>query len=336
MGFKLPTFINKIHGFLDGIHLPMLGISLWKLFDIYVRGIFHNKVLAKASAISWSFFLSLFPFLLFLLSVLPYLPHYDKLQFYIFEVLMHNIFPSHMHADVTHYIQNNIIPNMKSISNFTIVFALIFATNGTFSIINGFNEHTEEKRSDIYEYILSFFITLGFIGITFLALFGVYYSEVVLKLFTPQYNISWFVDNLSKIIGFVSFPLFYFLLLTLFYWVGTARIVKFRQAIPGAFFTTVIFIITTYFFAVYVSRFARYNVLYGSIGSIILLMVWVNVNVILLLFGNELNLAIRKLRKEKLIADEMKHEIEDFQKDISEIPQTSSEHTIVLDADKKS
>ena len=48
--------------------------------------------------------MSLFPFLLFLLSILPYLPHYDKLQSYIFEVLMHNVFPAHMHADVTNYI----------------------------------------------------------------------------------------------------------------------------------------------------------------------------------------------------------------------------------------
>jgi hypothetical protein len=80
---KLPTFLRKIHRFLDGIHLPMLGISLWEMFDIYVRGVFKNRLIAKASAISWSFFLSLFPFLLFLLSILPYLPHYDKLQFYI-------------------------------------------------------------------------------------------------------------------------------------------------------------------------------------------------------------------------------------------------------------
>ena len=332
---KLPTFLRKIHRFLDGIHLPMLGISLWEMFDIYVRGVFKNRLIAKASAISWSFFLSLFPFLLFLLSILPYLPHYDKLQFYIFEVLMHNVFPAHMHADVTNYITKSIVPNMKSISNFTIIFALIFATNGTFSLIDGFNDHTEEKRTDVYEYILSFFITIGFIAIIFLALFGVYYSEVVLKLFTPQYDISWFVDNLSKIIGFVSFPLFYFLLLALFYWVGTAKITRFRQALPGAFFTTVVFVITTYFFAVYVSKFARYNVLYGSIGSLILLMVWVNLNVILLLLGNELNIAIRKLRIEKILADEMKHEVEEYHHEIENLPEASSEHTIKLDSDKK-
>jgi membrane protein len=306
MGIKLPKFILKVQDFFDDIHIPVLGISLWQMFQIYIRGIFKGNIGRKAAAISWSFTISLFPFLLFLLSVLPYMPHYDKLQFYIFEVLMHNVFPSNMEGDVRSYIETNIIPNMKGISNLTIVLALVFATNGTFSLINGFNENTHEKMTDVKEFILSFFITIGFISIVFLTLFGVYYSEVVLKLFTPVYDVSWLVDNLSKIIGFVSFPLFYFILLALFYWLGTVRITRFRQAVPGAILTTVLFVVTTYFFALYMKNIARYNVLYGSIGSMILLMVWVNVNVYLLLFGNELNMAIRKLRIEKLLSDQIK------------------------------
>lgn len=308
MGIKVPNFILKIQDFFDNIHIPVLGISLWQMFQIYISGIFKGKIGRKAAAISWSFTISLFPFILFLLSVLPYMPHYDKLQFYIFDVLMHNVFPSNMEGDVRGYIESNIIPNMKGISNLTIILALIFATNGTFSLINGFNENTEEKLSDVKEFILSFFITIGFITIVFLALFGVYYVEVVMKLFTPAYDVTWLVDNLSSIIGFVSFPLFYFILLTLFYWLGTVKITRFRQAVPGAILTTVLFVVTTYIFAIYVKDIARYNVLYGSIGSMILLMVWVNVNVYLLLFGNELNMAIRKLRIEKLLSDEIQKE----------------------------
>lgn len=318
MGIKLPRFILKIQEFFDGIHIPVLGISLWQMFQIYISGIFKGKIGRKAAAISWSFTISLFPFLLFLLSVLPYMPHYDKLQFYIFEVLMHNVFPSNMEGDVRGYIETNIIPNMKGISNLTIILALVFATNGTFSLINGFNENSEEKLTDVKEFILSFFITIGFISIVFLALFGVYYVEVVMKLFTPSYDISWLVNNLSKIIGFVSFPVFYFILLALFYWLGTVKITRFRQAIPGAILTTVLFVITTYIFAIYVKDIARYNVLYGSIGSMILLMVWVNVNVYLLLFGNELNMAIRKLRLEKLLSDELQKEALVYKAEVKE------------------
>ncbi|MXS69826.1 YihY family inner membrane protein [Flavobacteriaceae bacterium W22] len=318
MAIKIPKFILKIQEFLDDLHIPVLGISLWQLFQIYFAGVFKGKIGKKAAAISWSFTLSLFPFLLFLLSVLPYMPHYDKLQFYIFEVLMSNIFPSNIEGDVRGYIQENIIPNMKGISNLTILIALVFATNGTFSIINGFNENSKEKLPDVKEFILSFFITIGFVSVVFLCLFGVYYAEVVLKQFKPAYDLSWFVKNLSKLIGFVSFPIFFFLLLTLFYWLGTVKIARFRQAIPGAILTTVLFILTTYLFTLYVKNVARYNVLYGSIGSMILLMIWINVNVYLLLFGNELNMALRKLRIEKLLSDEIKRKTKSYHAETTE------------------
>ena len=305
MAKKIQRFFSRIQNFFDGIHIPVLGISLWKMLSIYLDAIFKNPLGRQAASISWSFFLSLFPMILFFLSVLPFMPHYDKLQFYIFEVLMPKVFPSHMQSDVTGYIQSSLIPNMKSISNFTILLSFIFATNGCFSLINGFNRNTELQRTFVKEYLLAMLITICFLSFVCLSIFGIYYSEVVLKLFTPAYDISWFTKNLTKIIGFISFPLFYFILLTLFYWIGCIKITRLREAFPGAVLTTVLFVILTYFFAIYVANIARYNVLYGSIGSIILVMVWVNVNVFLVLMGNELNLAIKKFKLEKLIREEM-------------------------------
>lgn len=305
MGIKTPKFLLKIRAYLDDLHIPFLGISLWKMFEIYGQGVFKMQIGRSAASISWSFFLSLFPFILFLLSLLPYLPHYDKLQFYIFEVLMLNIFPAHIQQEVSGYINSFIIPNMQNISTLTIVFAMVFAVNGTHSLINGFNLNTNLQRGAVKEYFVAFGITIAFIFLIIASLFGVYYSEVVLKLFTPEINISWLVRNMTKIIGFISFPVFYLILLALFYWVGCLKITSFKQALPGAVLTTVLFIVLTYFFAIYVRNFATYNVLYGSIGTIILVMIWVNLNIILILLGNELNIAIKKVRVEKMIADEI-------------------------------
>ncbi|OJV47801.1 MAG: hypothetical protein BGO40_05810 [Chryseobacterium sp. 39-10] len=301
------------------------------MFEIYGQGVFKMQIGRSAASISWSFFLSLFPFILFLLSLLPYLPHYDKLQFYIFEVLMPNVFPAHIQKDVSNYITNFIIPNMKNISNLTIVFAMIFATNGTHSLINGFNINTNLQRGAVKEYMVAFFITMAFVLLIIASLLGVYYSEVVLKLFTPQINISWLVDNMSRLIGFVSFPLFYFILLTLFYWVGCLKITSFKQAVPGAIFTTILFVLLTYFFAIYVRDFARYNLLYGSIGSFILVMVWVNINIILILLGNELNIAIKKVRVEKMMADEIAASTMRFQSEIlPDLEEPNPSHTVKL------
>lgn len=301
---KTPQFLILIRDFFNGIHIPFLDISLWRMFEIYGKGIFKMQIGRMAASISWSFFLSLFPFLLFLLSLLPFLPHYQELQYYIFNVLMHNFFPAKMQQDISNYIEVVINPNIKNLSFFTIFFALVFATNGTHSLINGFNLNIKNKKNVVKEYILSLVITISFTAIILLSLLGLYYSEVVMKLLNPGEQISWLMDNLAKIIGFVSFPIFYFLMLSMFYWLGCVKVSTWKQSFPGALLTTILFILLTYIFAIYVKNFARYNVLYGSIGSIILVMVWINVNIHLILLGNELNIAIKNVRVRKMEKDQ--------------------------------
>ena len=314
MEIKKFKIFQKIHGFLDGIHLPMLDISLWGLLDIYVGGIFQKQIIRRASSVSFSFFISLFPLILFILSVLPYLPHYEELYYYIFNELMPHVLPDHMLDDVTGYIEQNIMPSIAEMSLLTIGLVLVFATNGTYALINGFNHDTDTKRGMIWEYFLAFLVTASLTVAIVMCLLGIYYAEVVFKLLMPEYPSNWFFSNLTVIIGYFSFPLVYCLLLALLYWVGSVDVTRFKQSIPGAILTTILFMVVTYFFAIYVSKIARYNVLYGSIGSVILLMIWVDVNVVLIMFGNELNLAIKRIHDSNKQKNDSAEESEiDFQ-----------------------
>ena len=86
MLMKISKTFDKIRVFLDDIHIPVLDISLWGLLEIYVGGLFKNQIIKQAASISWNFFFSLFPFILFLLSILPYFPHYNEVYDYIFNV----------------------------------------------------------------------------------------------------------------------------------------------------------------------------------------------------------------------------------------------------------
>lgn len=291
---KTKTF-NNIRIFLDNIYFPVLDISLWRLLQIYVGGLFKNQVISQAASISWTFFFSLFPFILFLLSILPYFPHYNEVYDYIFNELLPRVLPNNVQADITLYIESSIMPKITELSKWTIFLVLFFATNGTYSMINGFNKNTDTHRGIVKEYILAFFITLAFTSGIILSILGIYYSEVVFKLLMPEYQENWLTSNLTSIIRYISFPLFYGVALSLFYWAGTIKMTKFTQVIPGTILTTILFVLTTYIFAVYVGKFATYNMLYGSIGSVILLMIWVEVNVVLILFGNELNLVIKRI-----------------------------------------
>lgn len=296
MGIKNLRIYKKIHHFLDRINIPMLDISLWKLLEIYIGGIFQKQIIRFSSSISFSFFLSLFPFIMFILSVLPYLPHYEELHSYIFQELMPRVLPEHMLVDITRYIESHITPTAKQTGIFTISLVLIFATNGVYSLINGFNHDADTKRGIVKEYFLAFLITVSFTIAIVGSLLGIYYAEIVLKLLMPEYKDNWIASNLTIIIGYFSFPLFYCIALSFVYWAGSVDITRIKESIPGAIFTTILFMLVTYIFAIYVSDIASYNVLYGSIGSMLLLMIWVDVNVVLIMFGNELNLAIKKIQ----------------------------------------
>lgn len=296
--FLNKLLIKKISLFFDKIYIPFLKVSIKELFKIYVMGIFDSKILKQATGISWIFFMSIFPFTLFLLSMLPHLPHYDSLKTYIFDVLVAHIFPLNMKNDVVNYLQNTVLANIENMSQFTIFGALVFATRGTIVLINGFN-HGKEKRKWYWEYLFSFLITLSFAVVILLGLFGVYYSQIVFKLLSPKSEENFWFSDVIDFISLMTFPLFYIFILSLFYWFGCFKIKKWKSTIPGAVFTTLLFILVTYFFTLYVRKFANYNVLYGSVGSILLLMVWINLNVILILLGNEFNIAIDKIKNKR-------------------------------------
>lgn len=304
-------FLNKIRTTLKGIHIPFLEVSLWKMFEIYVEGLIDTPVIRQASAVSWNFFLSLFPFLLFMLSILPYLPHYEKLEHYIFEVVMTSAFPAGIRHSVTSYVQDVFLPNLQKINNtFTIILTLFFGALGTKSLINSFNLNTDRQRPFFKELWIALLIAIAFATLAIASLLGIYYAEVVTKLFNPIEGLSWIAKNLTALISFVSFPIFYFVLMALLYWVGCLKIVRFREAIPGALLSTILFGLVTYGFAIYVKGFARYNLWYGSIGSILLVMIWVNINIILILFGNQFNIAIRQEKIKHLEQKKIKLEEE--------------------------
>lgn len=284
---------------------PDLGVSYKKIFVTYITRVSDNKITRIAAGISWNFFTSLFPYILFMLSLLPYAPHYDQLQFYIFNVLLAKVLPGSIQQDVLQYIQENILPNISKLGRLTLFISMIFGTMGTNALINGFNVSSRIERHVVWEFIIAVLITLSFTALLSLSLLGLYYSEVVLRLVEPSYEQNWLSRNLSSIISFVSFPVLYALFLSLFYWIGCLRTTRWIEALPGAVLASVIFVLLTFGFTIYVTNFAKYNVLYGSIGTILLFMVWLNVNINLILLGNEWNVTLKEAYTQKKVSEEI-------------------------------
>ncbi|MEN8123980.1 MAG: YihY/virulence factor BrkB family protein [Bacteroidota bacterium] len=283
------------------IKIPGLeGLSLYDLFDIYINGIIKGALTTRAGSIAFSFFIALFPFALFVLTLIPYVPiegfQEDFLSF-IFQAL-----PSKESSEAVSLVLNDIANNKYGeLLSFGILLSIILMTNGVNAILSGFEYtyHDIQTRTVIRQYLVALAISLVLV---FLLLFTV--SIIILLEFLIRYmNQDGILGDASFWIGIIQIIiliLMVFIGISFLYYYGTKEGRKMSFFSPGTIFTTVLFIINFKIFKIYLEKFAQYNQLYGSIGTLIIIMLFIWLNSIILLLGSELNTSLIKLHNKNL------------------------------------
>ncbi|WP_299335722.1 YihY/virulence factor BrkB family protein [uncultured Psychroserpens sp.] len=301
---KIPV-INLIVDLLKRIKLPALeGLTLYDLLELYAIGIFKGALTTRASAIAFSFFTAIFPFLLFVLILIPYIPIDDfKVEFLMF-------LESFLPPQTSDFFFTNIFENLESterggLISSVFLISIVLMANGVSAVFSGFeNSYHQELTRNVFKqfmYALGVALILAFLVILTVAVFGYFQIFIIQPLYeqfdtlevaTKDPNLFWVV--FSKYLFFVV--MLYVATATLYYF-GTkeGRHSKFFSV--GALFTTLLIILTSYLFGVYIENFSQYNKLYGSIGALLILLfyLWLNANILLL--GYELNATIRRLSK---------------------------------------
>jgi len=293
---KIPVIRNLVN-FTKGISLPWLnGFSLYDLLELYIIGIAQGAISYRAASVAWSFFMALFPFALFILNLIPYIPiqnfQQDFLQF-VEESVPPNTY------DAIANIINDILNNSHSgLLSWGIVLAVLLMANGLNAILGGFenSKHVIMKRGFFRQYFVSvgMSLLLSFILIITIA------SIVVFEVFIQKTKIQ---DVLSDRIPLIIMGRYAFVILMIL--IGVSILFKFgtkrdknRSFISiGSVFTTILVIISSYFFGIWVVKFSKYNELYGSIGTLLIMMFYIWINCMILLLGFELNGTINKLKK---------------------------------------
>ncbi|PCH76098.1 MAG: ribonuclease BN [Flavobacteriaceae bacterium] len=298
---KIPV-VNTIIRLLKSIKIPYFeGLSLYDLLEMYTIGIVKGALTNRASAIAFSFFMAIFPFLLFILNIVPYLP----INASDFMGTMSGLLPPKT-SDFFDTIVEDIITNRgEGISYTNLLFAIFLMANGVNAIFAGFefSYHVKLTRTVFWQYlyslwvgiVLAFLLLLTIIVLLYFEIYVVeYLSDLAEK--TMQYD-HMKGDIIGVKIGQVLFFTGMIYIGTSFlYYFGTkeGKITKFFS--PGARLTTVLILLTTYLFGIYVTDFARYNELYGSIGALLILMLYIWLNCIILLLGFELNASLNRLK----------------------------------------
>ena len=280
------------------IILPGLeGLSLYDLWEIYSVGIIKGTFSTRAGSIAFSFFMAIFPFLLFILNLIPYVWFIDDFQLEVL-AFMDTLLPpqtSEFFNEIFADIVNNPRGGLLSI---TFILSIFLMTNGINAIFTGFefSYHTTINRSIIRQYL----VALGTsIIITLMLLLSVIAFVYLTYIIEDLKAIGIFSDNLywAQIGRYLVFVLLIYNAVATLYYFGTKEGRNSRYFSVGAFFTTLLIMLTTFLFSIYIENFSTYNKLYGSIGALLILMVYIWINANILLLGFELNASINRLKQ---------------------------------------
>jgi len=269
----------------NGIPIAIILKYVWK-------EILRDDIMVRSNSMAYSFFLSIFPALLVILALLPYLPIDNMIA--AFQKNYVDLLPAEMAAYI-----NNIILEMtqtpkKGLLSLSLFLAIIFASNGVGSMIKGFHksyETTYKKQNILQREWRAIYLTL-LLGALFLSsLVAIVVGKpIVLKWLT---SLGW-----EGGLGFYSYVrwglifVFYYFVISIIYRIGPAFKTRLKLFTPGATLATILSVISSVVFSLYVENFFRYNEIYGSIGALILILVWLQINSFIILLGYELNASI--------------------------------------------
>lgn|SRR5690606_27939076 len=277
--------------------------SLYTLIGYLMKGISNRIFALRVGAVSWAFFFSVFPFLLFLFSVLPHAPLYQEIQTLLFSEFIPRILPERITNEVIGYVSQTADgKGGRSIGSLFIILTILLSSNGITVMINGFNASHygyAKRRKGIHNRFISIILTLFFVVFIIAQLILTYYTHFMLR-YIEDYGALLEVPTLVQVLNFASATLFYFTSLVMLYYYGTNVKQRFRNVAPGALMATVLFFVTLMGFQYYIKKFNYYDLLYGSVGLVMIMMIFVYINVLLIMIGFELNAAIHYAKTRRL------------------------------------
>jgi membrane protein len=281
------------------------GMPLYDVLVFFFRGLFKGVLTYRAAAIAYNFFLALIPFVMFLFTLIPFVTgeHY---QVYLLD-LIQEVIPSNIYMMVKDTVVEIISRPHQGLLSAGFFMAIYFATNGVDAIIEGFNQsyHAIETRPWWKQKLVAFGLMLVLSVLIFISFVLLGFGELTIRLFTEKHLLTSGLSIFSLQLLRWFIILFVTLLSTsILYYFGQLKTgredIRYRFFSAGSILSTSLFIVGGVVIKLYFENFSRYNILYGSIGSLIILLVWIYYNAFIILIGFELNTSIRLSRKEAI------------------------------------
>lgn len=295
---KIPV-VKQLISLTKAVKLKSLeGLSLYDILEMYVLGIFKGAFSYRASAIAFSFFMALFPFALFILNLIPFIP-LENFQADFLEFVEEGV-PPNTYEAIEAILKDIMETSHQGLLSSGFILSILLMTNGINAILGGFemSAHITITRGFFKQYFISLAISLVLSMILLITVAAIVVAEVMIQ----KINLFGEVTDIALIewsrYGFIL--LMILITTSILYKFGAKETSSMSFISYGAVFTTILIILSSYIFGIYVTKFAKYNELYGSIGTLLVLMFYIWINCMVLLLGFELNATISKLKRKNL------------------------------------
>lgn len=286
------------------------NVSLYKIFKIFLKNLMDDEILDRANGVSFNFILAIFPAIIFLFTLIPYVTEFfpdvntDSIMRFLGDQM-----PTTMYEVASSTVLDIVSNQRGGLLSFGFMFSIWLSTNGTMALMRAFNAcyRTIEYRSGLKTRLIATGLTFNLALVLFLAIILLVVGQLVLEYVMThlrEFNLvdlSGFTVFLLLTLRFIVIFAVFFLAISTLYYFGPAIHYNWRFFSIGSFIATLLCLAVSYGFSYYVTNFGTYNKVYGSIGVLIALMVWVQLVTVVLLIGYEINASIHHaIRKQAL------------------------------------
>lgn len=272
----------------------------WFIFlESLLKSIKSNEVSGAGAELTYFFILSIFPFMIFLLSIISFTPLVG--QDVINSLLQ--IIPSEARGVVSNIALELANKRSETLLSTSIILALWTGSLGISKLFKYINKAygVKEKRSYIFQKILSLIFTITLALLIIIVLLTLVFGEVIANKIFTYFGVSQIFSEFWQTIIMITPIISLILVFSLLYFIAPSTkkfaSIKLRYVLPGAIFTSLGWIIASFGFSYYVRNFASYGATYGSLGGIIILLVWLNLTNLIIVLGAEVNGALKNTHK---------------------------------------
>lgn len=305
----LPIVRTVIQWMKDHSFPGFLGVPIYDVLTFIINEIKRYDLTTRANSMAFSFFISLFPSIIAIFTLIPYFLPYilnETLLSYLPDgnIDFSESLIEQFRAVLPDNVENRMIEFIETISTeprfglFSIgfVLALFFSSNGIMTMMRGFQKSYHQttffSRTIVMQRLVSFKLLFYLGTLIISSVFLVIFGNLIIGKFLIYIEASQFTAIILYILRWIVIIMLFYTGISLVYRDGAATLKKFRFFSPGATIATFLSLLSSIIFSLYVDNFGQYNELYESIGTIIVIMLWIQINSFIILIGFELNAAI--------------------------------------------